>query len=401
MGLIGTEQEDIVDSDFDQSSADEEPMEDEEGNLEEDPEEAKARKRQKTMLDHLRTGKSSFSVPGAGVGTGAEAEARSRSARQAARKITGSSIAAITPTLSRRTTTSLSSPGTTTASTSAAASPAPSTASVPKTLMEVRQSSRRTTVLNKQETELKLLEYETRRAMLPKREKIVVHKMTQRELLEEAKKTEAFNLASLQAFKAQEMEKKKVVKKKEIVMGTYIRYHSFAEWIGHGPLIQALADTGAATPGGTRPPTRRGSRAGSVAPPESIPTQSGANHSGGVPSQSLAQSLVQTLLQQQQMMDRVPTSTLNIDATGDVDMSSPSGNSQDRKAVDIPAGTLTPAHWATMNMSSGSIARKRKKLHPTQMCGRNWVTFVGFDDDDLPTNEWSYIESRKSLLPCW
>ncbi|KAF9923231.1 hypothetical protein BGZ65_009017, partial [Modicella reniformis] len=420
--IQGNEEEDIIDSDFDQSSADEEIIEDEETDLMEDPEEAKARKRQQAMLNHLKTGKSSFSVPALVVGPAG----RAKSSRHAARKNTTSAAIATTSTSPRRTTTSIStsSPGTTTTSTSAAASPAPSTASAPKTPVEIRKSSRRTTMLNKQETELKLLEYETRRAMQPKREKVVVHKMTQAELLEEAKKTEALNLASLQAFKAQEMEKKKVAKKKEIVMETFVRYHSFAEWIGHGPLIQALADTGIATSGGTRSPTRPGSRAGSVAP-EIISTHSGpAGQPGGVLSQNLAQSLVQSLLPQQQPHaqqehssrsmsglgsdgnqfrgsgSRLPSSMMIIVTDGDVDMSSSLGKGvQDRNAVDIPAGVPAPTPWATMNMSAGSIARKRKRLHPSQMCGRNWITFVGDDDEDLPINEWPYAENYPEKKP--
>ncbi|KAI7831398.1 YL1 nuclear protein-domain-containing protein [Gamsiella multidivaricata] len=433
------ETDDIVDSDFDQSSADEEPEDGEDPSLVEDPEEAKARKKQQAMLNHLKTGKSAFSVP---EGSATPAGGRAKSARQAARKqpftvVTGASKFRRATT----TTTTTSSRS----SKSATASPAPSSATI-KIPAEIRKSSRRTTVLNKQETELKLLEYETRRAMQPKREKAVVHKMTQEELLQEAKKTEALNLASLQAFKAQEMEKKKVVKKKEVPMGSFIRYHSFAEWIGHGPLIQALAETGTATPGGTRPPTRSGSRAGSrpgsragSVAPEIMPTQYGSGHVGGVPPQSLAQSLAQSLLQQQQQqqlqaqqdkpkpvpmsrdsspapegkhvkieldsgsVSKVPGSPMNVDITNagkDVEMSLSSGNGdQDRKTSDMPAGALTPAHWAAVNMSAASIARKRKRLHPTQMCGRNWVTFFGYEDEDSPINEWSYAENYPDRKP--
>ena len=62
---------------------------------------------------------------------------------------------------------------------------------------------------------------------------------------------------------------------------------------------------------------------------------------------------------------------------------------------EVLAGALTPAHYATMNMSAGSIARKRKKLHPTQMCGRNWITFMNYDDEDMPIDEWSFAENCK------
>ncbi|GJJ77073.1 vacuolar protein sorting-associated protein 72 [Entomortierella parvispora] len=422
--IEGKEQEDIVDSDFDQSSADEEPEDDEEANLGEDPEEAKARKKQQAMLNHLKTGKSSMSIPGSSIG---EIGGRVKSSRPAAATGTLSAFKKKTTPAPRRTSSSVA--------TSAAASPASAMEPAIRIPAEVRKSSRRTTVLNNQETELKLLEYETRKAMMPKREKVVVHKMTQEELLEEAKKTEELNLASLQAFKAMEMEKKKVVKKKEVVMENFVRYHSFAEWIGHGPLIQDLADTGAATPGGTRPSSRPGSRnasrpgsrngsrpgsrSGSVAP-EVTPTQYG-QHGGGVPPQSLAQSLAQSLLQQQKPRSisnsrdsspnrsqlrvefsgadspsgggyRTPGSPMSIDMGGqDVEMGSP-----------MESGAITPVQFATMNMSAGSIARKRKRLHPSQMCGRNWVTFMGYDEQDAPLNEWSYVENypeRKPVCP--
>ncbi|KAF9926707.1 Vacuolar protein sorting-associated protein 72 [Mortierella alpina] len=441
----GKDEEDIVDSDFDQESADEEPVEDEESNLNEDPEEAKARRKQQAMLSHLKTGKSPFTAPVAGA---SPASGRPKSTRQA-----GAAVAAAAkkkPTTSvvpaKRGTRESSS---TIATTSAAASPAPSSAQMVKIPAEIRKSSRRTTVLNNQETELKLLEYETRKAMQPKREKVVVHKMTQEELLEEAKKTEELNLASLQAFKAMEMEKKKVHKKKEVAMGPFVRYHSFAEWIGHGPLIQALADTGTATPGGTRPSTRPGSRSGSVG----LETSSQHGFAQGIPPQSLAQSLAQSLLQQQQVQSqqepqspqsismsrgsspaaegkklrvefngldnasKTPGSPMSLDclSQGDVEMASPSGNSgvdaasSGRKgttvvggAGEVPTGALTPAHYATMNMSAGSIARKRKKLHPTQMCGRNWITFMNYEDEDSPIDEWSFTENypeRKPVCP--
>ncbi|KAF9164607.1 hypothetical protein BGX20_000884 [Mortierella sp. AD010] len=46
---------------------------------------------------------------------------------------------------------------------------------------------------------------------------------------------------------------------------------------------------------------------------------------------------------------------------GDIEMSSPGDADRDRKrntgsTVDVPTGALTPVHWATMTMSTGSIA---------------------------------------------
>ncbi|KAG0328656.1 hypothetical protein BGZ99_004926 [Dissophora globulifera] len=431
--IEGREEEDIVDSDFDQSSADEEPQDDEESNLAEDPEESRARRKQQAMLTHLKTGKSSFSAPERLRSEASPTTSRAKVASSTAGRARSSRQSAVLP--SRRDIPASSSASPRRASSSATASPASSSVAI-RIPAEIRKSSRRTTVLNKQETELKLLEYETRKAMQPKREKAVVHKMTQQELLEEARKTEALNLASLQAFKAQEMEKKKVIKKKEVAMGPFIRYHSFAEWVGHGPLIQALADVGTTTPGGetrpsTRPGSRQESRAGSVAP-EIVPTQYGAGGVGGVPPQSLAQSLAQSLHRQQQEQQRLrsismsrdpsptaqgrsrkvkvefdglhsgpdsPGSFLDLEAPSqDVEMNAV----QDRTSEAPPSGTLTPAHWVAVNMSAGSIARKRKRLHPSQMCGRNWITFMGYDDEDSPINEWSFAENypeRKPMCP--
>ncbi|KAF9438918.1 Vacuolar protein sorting-associated protein 72 [Entomortierella beljakovae] len=390
--IEGLDQEDIVDSDFDQSSADEEPQDDEELNLPDDPDEAKARKKHLAMMNHLKTGKSSFTIPTASssstVTTTKTLPGRSKSSRQTvhSKKDISSS--------SKRSTTSAA--GSTVSTPAATASPGPSNVPLLKIPAEIRKSSRRTTIINKQETELKLLEYETRKAMQPKREKAVVHKMTQEELLEEAKKTEALNLASLQAFKAQELEKKKVVKKTGAVMDHFVRYHSFGEWVGHGPLIQALADSGPATPGGTRPPTRpgsrigsrRGSTSGSLAPEVS---QYGHN---------LAHSLAQSLLQHQ----KDQSSVWPRDSSGDVEMTSPDNTDKVRRkngglGGDTSGGTLTPANWSTMHMSAGSIARKRKKLHHSQMCGRNWITFVGYEEDDSPISDWSYAENYPEKKP--
>ncbi|KAF9586275.1 hypothetical protein BGW38_007556 [Lunasporangiospora selenospora] len=432
--IEGKEQEDIVDSDFDQSSSDEGEKEDGEINLEEDPDEAKVRKKQQAMLNHLRTGKSSMSIPSSDTGKGTLKPKRST---------TSSAPIAISAVKKKKTVSAMAAAAIASISTSTSAAATPSVASIMARFpIEIRKSSRRTTVLNKQETELRLQEYEARKAMQPKRERVIERKMTQEELLREAKKTEELNLASLQSFKAMELEKKRVVKKKEVVMENFVRYHSFAEWVGHGPLIQALADTGVPTPGGTRPPTRPGSRAGSVAPESS-------SFGGGIHPQSLVQSLQQH--QQQEYTTSLPQSVaasrdssparqlkVEFNEVGENGSGSKthgsalSGLDRTRGHGDIKTaqtatgagagaragvlslsgrkgagtesvtGTLTPAHYATMNMSAGSIARKRKRLHPSQMCGRNWVTFVGFEDEESPINEWSFVESypeRKPMCP--
>lgn len=51
-------------------------------------------------------------------------------------------------------------------------------------------------------------------------------KLTQRELLEEAKQTERENLASLEAYSRLEAEKRKTEKKKVVYSGPVIRFHS-------------------------------------------------------------------------------------------------------------------------------------------------------------------------------
>ncbi|CAG8548303.1 27879_t:CDS:2, partial [Dentiscutata erythropus] len=63
----------------------------------------------------------------------------------------------------------------------------------------------------------------------PKREKVIVHRKTQEELLAEAKETEEKNLASLRAFELREAEKKMSAKqsKKVVMNGPFIREISY------------------------------------------------------------------------------------------------------------------------------------------------------------------------------
>ncbi|KAG0250671.1 Vacuolar protein sorting-associated protein 72 [Actinomortierella ambigua] len=487
--IAGKDEEDIVDSDFDQSSADESLDEDEEeANVNEDPEEAKKRKKKQAMLNHLKTGKSSMSLPDLAKGlppSTAAAPSKSSKTKVAAqppwmkRQKTAATTTATTPpspgggrgstTPSRRRALQ-EAPGAGTATAAAAAAAA---TLHPKIPAEIRKSSRRTTVQNKKETEQKLQEYEARRAAQPKREKVVVHKMTQEELLAEAAKTEQLNLASLQAFKALELEnKKRTVKKKTGIVGPCIRYHSFTEWVHHGPLIQVLADmapspqsanaaaaaaaspttttttTAAVTAGTTRTSSRVSSRAGSVGPDGQETTTGGSSSGGGVPPQRLAQTLAQTLLAQQRQDGkssrpgggggggrssssnmasressptrsggtRTPGTPMSVDDPQELLLSSSLSlhkqpplstqqqQQQETPSIPGPAPTApTPALFHTMTLSANSIARKRKRLPASQLCGRNWVSFVGFDsDEDLPTNEWSYAENypeKHSLCP--
>ncbi|KAF9164665.1 Vacuolar protein sorting-associated protein 72 [Actinomortierella ambigua] len=483
--IAGKDEEDIVDSDFDQSSADESLDEDEEeANVNEDPEEAKKRKKKQAMLNHLKTGKSSMSLPDLAKGLPPSAAAAPPS------KSSKTKAAAQPPWMKRQktaaTTTATTPPspggggrGSTTPSRRRALQEAPGAGTAtaaatlhPKIPAEIRKSSRRTTVQNKKETEQKLQEYEARRAAQPKREKVVVHKMTQEELLAEAAKTEQLNLASLQAFKALELEnKKRTVKKKTGIVGPCIRYHSFTEWVHHGPLIQVLADmapspqsanaaaaaaspttttttTAAVTAGTTRTSSRVSSRAGSVGPDGQETTTGGSSSGGGVPPQRLAQTLAQTLLAQQRQDGkssrpgggggrssssnmasressptrsggtRTPGTPMSVDDPQELLLSSSLSlhkqpplstqqqqQQQETPSIPAPPPTAPPpaALFHTMTLSANSIARKRKRLPASQLCGRNWVSFVGFDsDEDLPTNEWSYAENypeKHSLCP--
>ncbi|CAG8442832.1 5377_t:CDS:2 [Scutellospora calospora] len=93
----------------------------------------------------------------------------------------------------------------------------------------VRSSSRSLTVQSKQMLAEKLKEYEKKKAAHPKREKVIVQRKTQEELLAEAKETEEKNIASLRAFELREAEKKMSAKqsKKIIMNGPFIREISY------------------------------------------------------------------------------------------------------------------------------------------------------------------------------
>ncbi|KAG9296225.1 hypothetical protein G9A89_014817 [Geosiphon pyriformis] len=106
----------------------------------------------------------------------------------------------------------------------------PSASTVP-VLNGVRSSSRRQTVESKKILQRKLKEYERRRAQLPKREKVIVQPKTQEELLEEAKIIEAANIASLREFELREAKKIESARpfKKNFIEGPFIRDLSYIE----------------------------------------------------------------------------------------------------------------------------------------------------------------------------
>ncbi|RHZ87951.1 hypothetical protein Glove_27g38 [Diversispora epigaea] len=98
-------------------------------------------------------------------------------------------------------------------------------------LLGIRSSSRTHTVQSKQMLAEKLKQYEEKRALHPRREKVVVRPKTQEELLVQAKETEEKNLASLRAFELREAEKKVAAKqyKKVFITGPCIRKISYVD----------------------------------------------------------------------------------------------------------------------------------------------------------------------------
>ncbi|CAJ0860444.1 896_t:CDS:2 [Entrophospora sp. SA101] len=80
-------------------------------------------------------------------------------------------------------------------------------------LSGIRSSSRSHTLQSKQLLAEKLKEYEEKKLLYPKREKIITEVLTQEELLAEAKETEALNLASLKEFELRENEIKDSVRR--------------------------------------------------------------------------------------------------------------------------------------------------------------------------------------------
>ncbi|KAL1919226.1 uncharacterized protein VTP21DRAFT_1918 [Calcarisporiella thermophila] len=98
------------------------------------------------------------------------------------------------------------------------------------TLSAVRKSQRSTTIQDRQRIEREMEVRMKRLASQPKRERVVAPSLTQEQLLEEAKKTEEMNRASLTAFQEMEAEKRKKAKRKEV--------HRI-----HGPFVRILSRT--------------------------------------------------------------------------------------------------------------------------------------------------------------
>lgn len=98
-----------------------------------------------------------------------------------------------------------------------------------------RKSSRRSTAAKSAATRERMksrIEIEKKKRKMRRAPKQEI-KLTQEELLEEAKVTEEENLKSLEKFQKMELEKKKVRFVKKVIVGPLIRYHSMGM-----PLIQ-------------------------------------------------------------------------------------------------------------------------------------------------------------------
>lgn len=86
-------------------------------------------------------------------------------------------------------------------------------------------------MLNRIQVEDQMREHRKKKALQPKRERPVVNKLTQKELLAEAAITEEQNKHSLLEWQQKEAERKENAKKKEkkSITGTFVRYYSFAD----------------------------------------------------------------------------------------------------------------------------------------------------------------------------
>lgn len=91
--------------------------------------------------------------------------------------------------------------------------------------LEPRSFRRSTLVVSEEFRRRRMEEEERKRACVPKVPK-VERKLTQKEMLEEAKRTEIENLKSLEAFTRLEAEKKKVKERRSVFQGPVVRFLS-------------------------------------------------------------------------------------------------------------------------------------------------------------------------------
>ena len=92
-------------------------------------------------------------------------------------------------------------------------------------MTEQRTFRRSTLEVSAEHRKRHIEEERKRKRYIPKAPKML-RRMTQKELLEEAKWTELENRASLEAFTRLEEEKRKVKEKKSVIKGPVIRFHS-------------------------------------------------------------------------------------------------------------------------------------------------------------------------------
>ncbi|KAI9478688.1 MAG: YL1 nuclear protein-domain-containing protein [Benjaminiella poitrasii] len=108
---------------------------------------------------------------------------------------------------------------------------------VPEEERSTRYSSRKVTMLNRILVDDQIREYKKRKALQPKKDRPVVSKLTQEELLAEAAITEEKNKNSLLEWQQKEAERLENAKKKDKkeMSGPFIRYYSFAERLQDEP----------------------------------------------------------------------------------------------------------------------------------------------------------------------
>ncbi|KAI7873223.1 YL1 nuclear protein-domain-containing protein [Mucor mucedo] len=96
-----------------------------------------------------------------------------------------------------------------------------------------RHSSRKNTMLNRMLVEDQIREQNKRKALHHKKDKPIINKLTQEELLAEAAITEERNKHSLLEWQQKEAERKENAKKKDkqFITGSFVRYYSFADGI--------------------------------------------------------------------------------------------------------------------------------------------------------------------------
>lgn len=114
--------------------------------------------------------------------------------------------------------------------------------------IEPRTFRRSTQEVSEEHRKRRQEEERRRKRHFPRTQKMQ-RKMTQKEMLEEAKWTELENLASLEAFTRLEEERKRVKEKKQVTQGPVVRFHSVTM-----PLIADAQESGSSNSANTSTP---------------------------------------------------------------------------------------------------------------------------------------------------